>query len=258
MMDAALATCWNAGFPSMAKSFDLLMRETGHLGGVLLEGDEKAKIAYLQSLSSKAVGEADWVAEREERERARPYFSDTGKDHGLTGQGSGRSIDGVVSSASGPTHSGLILDPKLVENTVLKIVQENAAAKPGDVDPTLVEWWDRRCEWAVAGSLHCADGRTEGLIQQALDAHAGVGVKERPDKQVALATLPDTYLEEVLKSPGSVYARPHTKRNELGGKLRAIYGVNLEHYVVASAVCSVIEQLTAGGLSSSPAQLTAS
>jgi len=57
----------------------------------------------------------------------------------------------------------------------------------------------------------------------------------------------DEHFETILAAEPRVLAWPHTKRNELGGKLRAIYGVNVEHYIVASSVCTPIEALTRDG-----------
>jgi len=254
LLDRAISRAWNDNYPLRAKEFDLKMRETGYVDQYKLACDEKASIAYLHSLSAKAVGDADWVAEARERSTVRAEFVDTWRSsagkQGLSSSQAMADYDAIL-NVSGVRASSDFIETKLTAETVKdyasRLLRENTNSRFSQIEPELDTWWARRCEWGVAGALHCASETRGDSVLETLSSCPLNGKKSRVDKQVALAAASDSELDQILNEQPGIYAKPHTKRNELGGKLRAIYGVNFEHYVICSAVSGAIETITAGG-----------
>lgn len=91
---------------------------------------------------------------------------------------------------------------------------------------TREEWWADRGRWAVAGAASAAGGQIAAL--------KGLkGVVGRPHKQALVEVLAENWPEEKLSQRPGLTCVPHTKRNEMGGKERAIYWVDAGHYLIA-------------------------
>jgi len=94
---------------------------------------------------------------------------------------------------------------------------------------TTEAWWASRKCWAVSG---------------AAPGYSAISKEERAraTKVTAVETLGDDFPRLMLdKEPGGEI-RPHTKRDELAAKLRAIYGLDVHFYLVADRVSSWIER----------------
>jgi len=139
------------------------------------------------------------------------------------------------------------MEDKWVAQTLDRVLGQKATGGFGVLESP-DEWWARRAEWAVGGSA--SGGRAPVAHQVYPDA------AKRPEwaqnasitKRSLVETLPGSYWEQLLKAEPRVRSRPHTKLNETSGKLRAIYGVDTEHYFVSSYPGQVWQRVLGRGL----------
>lgn len=224
------AACW----PAAAKAFSDLIRVTSATSdGSRVDPSDIAILAYPHALAPKAVGEVDWAAERAKRtEKIQPLAPPRG-----------------YASAEA-----------FIEEVVLQKMRRDAPA--GARPQALDSWWARRAEWAVAGAPGAAvdpavrDAWRACSITTAAEHHpqgtgsSGAGTQPHRagglTKQQLIETLPADYPARVLLSRPEVNSGAHTKRNELAGKLRAIYGVDFPHYAISSYCAQFESQLMEG------------
>jgi hypothetical protein len=203
-MDELLShECCFTGWADRAKDRHLRICTSGSFLGHDIHGCE-GDWTYLHNLVPKQEGEVNWAEEIEKRRQPPPQMRFFG---------------------SAPDF----------ETEVKRRTEELFLQAPRN--PRLEEaetWWARRCEWAVSGSA--------GVKTDAVFKDSGMRAGFRANKLSAVSQMKDEDFEAILQGTPRQDSRAHTKRNELGGKLRAIYGVGLEHYLVSSLTCNWIER----------------
>jgi hypothetical protein len=171
-----------------------------------------AAFGYLHNLGPKATGEVDWDEEWAKR----------GQDRLERWQ-----------LPSGPQASEAAVRDRL--RAIFSRVPG-----PQQVD-SVDDWWARRFDWVVSGA---AGRRGTPALSKSL------GLGGRANKRTVLArrlAQPPHTGTEVRQA--RQHAVGHTKKNEPGGKLRAIYGVELDHYLATAFVCEGFEKRVLASIS---------
>nr|CAH2618953.1 RNA-dependent RNA polymerase [Heterosiphonia pulchra toti-like virus]CAI5383927.1 RNA-dependent RNA polymerase [Heterosiphonia pulchra toti-like virus] len=201
------ASTHTPGCPHL-KAFNERLLALGHANG-----DERPEVFNallgLSNFGAKAYRDADWAEERRVLEQPPPTITLSG------------------SRATRADWSKLIAD-EIAE------MWDNEAAKRKVRNRQ--DWWADRANWTVAGSAAGA-----GSVLNTLKSLKGV--VKRPSKQEYVECLGHKWPEAVLRRRPRLRCIPHTKRNEMGGKFRAIYGVDTEHYLIS---CHYTEVALAG------------
>jgi len=196
-------------YPEAAKSWHTTLLATGIFFGTRVP---VAAFGYLHNLGPKATGEVDWDEEWNKR---------------------------------GQAHQGrwqLPLGPQASEEAIRGRLRDLFARVPGpqQVDD-VSEWWARRFDWVVSGA---AGRRGTPALSKSL------GLGGRANKRTVLARqLAQPPHDGSCAKQARQHAVGHTKKNEPGGKLRAIYGVELDHYLATAFVCEGFEKRVLASIS---------
>ncbi|BAT62493.1 polyprotein [Red clover powdery mildew-associated totivirus 9] len=177
------------------------------------EWAEKAgaiELTYCNLWTARATEEADWQAEKRNRTQSAPVIVDP----------KGNSLEALLMEEIDRVVEGVTVGKTLAMET-------------------FSEYWQRRAEWAVSGAAQSQNNLRERIIRPfCVEAEW----KERPNKRLLVDLLPNDYHEKIRAMEPMIVAYPHTKRNELGGKTRAIYGTDFESYAIASYAAAGYER----------------
>nr|QIP68069.1 RNA-dependent RNA polymerase [Erysiphales associated toti-like virus 2] len=193
-IDRTIAACWRS-----TNRVDALKR--------VATWAEKAgliRLTYINMWTARTTEEADWDAEEANRTSEPPVLRNpAGEDVSFK-----------------------------VERAITQIVMSiDYRSKTPLKSETWPEFWARRAEWAVSGAFQSSTGLKQSIVKPFIK---DAGWEGRPNKRLAVDLLPNDLWQSLKLHPPRITAYPHTKRNELGNKARAIYGTDFESYAISA------------------------
>nr|QIP68058.1 RNA-dependent RNA polymerase [Erysiphales associated toti-like virus 1] len=193
-IDRTIAACWRQ--PNRVECLKRVAAWAEKAGVITL--------TYINMWTARTTEEADWDAEERNRTSEPPILKNP----------AGEDISHKVEAA--------------ITKIIMNIDYRNKTSLKSE---TWKDFWMRRAEWAVSGAFQSSTGLKQGVIKPFISESGWEG---RPNKRLAVDLLPDSLWEMFKNHPPKITAYPHTKRNELGNKARAIYGTDFESYAISA------------------------
>lgn len=97
---------------------------------------------------------------------------------------------------------------------------------------TMTEMWRRRWEWSTSGAVHCSMEATKQYVSTNHDFK---------NKFISTNAMPLTYFASLLKNEPAIHCSTSIKYE--WGKQRAIYGTDIESYLITALAMSNCEEL---------------
>nr|UUV42327.1 MAG: RNA dependent RNA polymerase [Palkane botybirna-like virus] len=204
--------CW----VSHNKQWHNIIRKSRGDGDETLPNGDVAQLLYMDLMYGRSEGTLDWHSEIRKR------VTDIGPKYGYDGN------NWTQSEAD-----------RLIKNKLDDVYRHAPMPKSGK---TFEDFFDERFTWAASGS---APGYSGCLDQEKLASVLGVSTSElgrlRVNKRSVCEVLEAKDILKLLDCGGYQVAKGHIKANELGGKIRPIFGVALWHYILSEYVATDIE-----------------
>lgn len=116
-------------------------------------------------------------------------------------------------------------------------------SKDAVVDETFDEHFKKRYEWVAGGSAPgCSSFLSHSDLVSLVDGEADSKDRPRANKRSVCEYLDSSYVTQYIGKYCRNVAKGQIKQNELGGKVRAIYNVELPHFLAFDYICSDIER----------------
>lgn len=207
LIEIAAPTTWHDGCKWLS---DYVRSKTALPCGYRLHESDIVSVSYLHTVAEKAIGELDWATEIERRTQDPPVIKTPRSDRTQT------------------------RDKSFEELIYQKMMLMGPARPKFD---SIDEWWEHRSLWAVAGAA--GNGIPEPQLNDIKEVAKETELALKISKQQVVESLGSKYGRQMLAKPPTVRSHGHVKKNELGGKVRSIFGTDFDHYAISAFVSSV-------------------
>lgn len=207
VLDWGCANC----VPLWAKYTSDIARLTGMVGNQQVPVEQVPAFAYMHCLAPKAHGEVDWAKEMSLRTSEAQHL---------------RAPKGYVSAEA------------FIKDYLTRYMRKCGYVSLTGIR-TLKDSWERRAGRHVAGAAGMKPPPETAAAWK--EVCSLLGVSGSITKQQIVETLGNEYLSQAVKAKPCCYSVGHTKRNEMAGKLRPIYGTDFRHYAISDYVSAAFD-----------------